>query len=102
MKTESMEVITTTRIEGAEYALKNTFFDVVLADIRLTGVQRREGLELLRYVQEKSPGTRVIIMTAHGSPEIEQEAYEKGASWYFEKPFDLRVLIERMKEVAMG
>ncbi len=79
LKAEGIEVITATKIEEADYALKNTFFDVVLADIRLTGIRGREGLELLEYIQEKSPGTKVIIMTACGSKEIEKEAYEKGA-----------------------
>lgn len=98
LKADGVEIITTTKIEEAEYALKNTFFDLVIADIRLTGVVGREGLELLQYIQEKSPGTRVIIMTAYGSPEIEKEAYERGAYFYFEKPIDLRILNNRLKE----
>ncbi len=101
LKTHSAEVITTTRIEEAEYALKNTFFDLVITDIRLTGVVGREGLELLQYIREKSPGTRVIIMTAYGSKEIEKEAYKKGAYFYFEKPIDLRVLNGRLKEIGI-
>jgi DNA-binding NtrC family response regulator len=98
LKADGVEVITTTKIEEAEYAIKNTFFDLVIADIRLTGVVGREGLELLQYIQEKSPGTKVIIMTAYGSPEIEKEAYERGAYFYFEKPIDLRILNNRLKE----
>ncbi len=101
LKTNSVEVITTTRIEEAEYALKNTFFDLVIADIRLTGVVGREGLELLEYVKEKSSGTNVIIMTAYGSKEIEIEAYDKGAYFYFDKPIDLRVLNGCLKEIGI-
>ena len=96
-----MEVTTATNIEEAESALKSTFFDLVITDIRLNGVLGREGLELLEYVREKSPGTRVIIMTTSGSPEIEKEAYEKGAYFYFEKPIDLRVLNGRLKEIGI-
>jgi len=101
LKRKGVEIITTTRIEEAEYAMKNTFFDVVLADIRLTGVLGREGLELLSYIRDKSPGTEVIIMTAYGSPEIEQEAYEKGAYFYFDKPIDLRVLDEQLSKLGI-
>lgn len=102
LKTRTIEVITATRIEEAEYAIKNTFFDLVLADIRLTGVLGREGLELLGYVREKSPGTKVIIMTGYGSKEIEQEAYEKGASFYFDKPIDLKVLKRKIDELGIS
>lgn len=102
LKTEGVEVITTTQIEEAEYAINNSFFDLVLADIRLTGVLGREGLELLPYVQNVSPDTRVIIMTGYGSPEIEKEAYDKGAYYYFDKPIDLHVLGERLEELGIN
>lgn len=101
LKTNGVEVITTTKIEEAEYAIKNTFFDVVLADIRLTGVLSREGLELLAFVKEKSPETKVIIMTGFGDQEIEKEAYEKGASFYFDKPIDLNLLRDRLEALGI-
>jgi len=102
LKTDGVEVINSSKIEEAEYAIKNTFIDVMIADIRLTGVLGREGLELLSYVGEKSPDTKVIIMTGYGSPEIEQEAYEKGAYFYFDKPIDLRVLNDRLSKLGIS
>lgn len=101
LKTNGVEVITTTKIEEAEYAIKNTFFTLVLADIRLTGVLSNEGLELLPYVKEKSPDTKVIIMTGYGSPEVEKEAYDKGAYFYFDKPIDLEVLRNRLEALGI-
>ena len=100
MKRDGHEVLTTTKIEEAEYAIKHTFFDAVLADIRLTGVLGREGLELLEFVREKSPSTRVIIMTGYGHDEIEREAYERGAYYYFDKPIDLMTLREKIREIG--
>jgi DNA-binding NtrC family response regulator len=101
LRTNSVEVITTSRIEEAKYAIRSTFFDLVIADIRLNGVVGREGFELLEYIQEKSPGTRVIIMTAYGSRETEKEAYEKGAYFYFDKPINLWVLNGRLKDIGI-
>lgn len=100
LRKNGVEVITTTRIEEAEYAISNSFFDLLIADIRLTGVLGREGLELLQYVKTKSPETKVIIMTGYGSVEVEKEAYEKGAYFYFDKPLDLAVLKEKV--AALG
>ena len=101
LRKNGVEVITATTIEEAEYAITHTFFDVVLADIRLTGVLGRQGLELLPFVSDKSPDTRVIIMTGYGSPDIEEEAYEKGAYFYFDKPIDLNLLKERLEEIGI-
>ncbi len=95
------EVITASRIEEAEYAVKNTRFDLVLADLRLTGVLGMEGLELLPFVKDHSPETEVILMTGYGSPEIKKEAYEKGAYYYFDKPIDLRVLKDKISELGI-
>jgi DNA-binding NtrC family response regulator len=93
---DEIEIITAQTIEDAEYAITNMFFDLVISDIKLTGVLGREGLELLPYITEKSPKTQVIIMTGYGSPEIEAEAYARGAYYYFEKPIDLGILIGKV------
>ena len=95
------EILTATNIEDAEYAIKNTHFDFVLSDIRLTGMLDRTGLELIPYVKEKSPGTQIIIMTGYGTPEIEKEAYERGAFYYFEKPIDLKILLARLGDLGL-
>jgi len=73
----------------------------VLADICLTGVLGRIDLEFLRYVHEKSPETKVIIMSSYDSEENEKETYEKGAYCYFDKPFDLRDLNEKLREIGI-
>lgn len=99
LRLQGYEVIKSTEITQAEFAIKNADVDLVVADIRLTGVLGKEGLELLSYVQEKSPRTKVIIMTAYGTPEIVEEAYSKGAYHYFDKPFDLQLLKDKLEEL---
>jgi len=94
-------VITSSRIEEAEEALARYTFDLVIADIRLSGMEGIEGLELLSYVKQISPKTNVIIMTAYGSDEIKEEAYKRGAFHYFEKPIDIPQLIERVQSVGI-
>ena len=94
-------VITSSRIEEAEEALARYTFDLVIADIRLSGMEGIEGLELLSYVKQISPKTNVIIMTAYGSDEIKEEAYKRGAFHYFEKPIDIPQLIERVQSIGI-
>ncbi|HYQ48551.1 MAG TPA: response regulator [Thermodesulfovibrionales bacterium] len=97
---ESM-VITSSRIEEAEEAIARYTFDLVIADIRLSGMDGIEGLELLSYVKQRSPKTEVIIMTAYGSDELREEAYRRGAFYYFEKPIDIPQLIEKAQSIGI-
>jgi DNA-binding NtrC family response regulator len=89
-------VVTADCIEDARAALLEHSFDLVIADVRLSGMNAREGLELLSYVREASPRTMVIIMTAFGSDDIREDAYRRGALHYYEKPIDLGHLLEKI------
>ena len=94
-------VITCNTIEEAEQALARYKFDLLLADIRLSGIQGIEGLELLTYIKRLNPETQVIIMTAYGSAEIKEDAYSRGAFYYFEKPVDIQVLTDKVRELGI-
>ncbi|OGW27172.1 MAG: histidine kinase [Nitrospirae bacterium GWC2_42_7] len=93
-------VITSNRIEEAEEALSRYTFDLVIADIRMSGMYGIEGLELLSYIKKVRPETEVIIMTAYGSEEIKEDAYKRGAFYYYEKPIDITHLISKV--TALG
>jgi DNA-binding NtrC family response regulator len=60
-------------------------FDLVLADIRMPGLN---GLELVRQVHDINPDLPCIVVTGFGSPENSVDALRAGAYWYLEKPFD--------------
>lgn len=92
LKTDGVEVVACDEIEAAEEALGNSRFDLVIADIRMSGVNGIEGLELLSYIKQHY-AAEVIIMTGYGSEEIETEAYRRGALHYFMKPIDIRALM---------
>jgi DNA-binding NtrC family response regulator len=95
LKTEGVEVITCNEIEQAETALNTTYFDLVIADIRMSGVNGIEGLELLSYIKDRFD-TKVIIMTGHNSDETRNEAYRRGAHYYFQKPVDIPELLKQV------
>jgi len=101
LKTEGVEVITSSKIESAEEALSRYFFDLVIADIRMSGMYGVEGLELLSYVKKISPDTEVIIMTAYGSDEIREEASKRGAYYYYDKPVNIEHLLGKVREIGI-
>lgn len=80
------EVITASNGDEALRRIEEESFDVVITDIAMPGVN---GLDLLAIIKENYPATRVIIITAYGSDEREELAYQRGADRYVEKPFDI-------------
>ena len=95
LKTEGVGVITCSEIEQAEAALDNTHFDMVIADIRMSGVNGIEGLELLSYIKDRF-NSKVIIMTGYGNDDIRNEAYRRGAYHYFQKPVAISELLQKV------
>ncbi len=59
-------------------------FDLILADIKMPGMN---GIELLERVKGDYPDTIVIIITAYGSIESAVQAMKLGAADYLLKPF---------------
>ena len=59
--------------------------DLVLMDVRMTGMT---GLETLRRIRQNNPKLLVILMTAYGTTQTAIEAMKLGAYDYLLKPFD--------------
>ncbi len=70
--------------ERAVEILDREPFDLVITDLRLTGMN---GIEVLQRVKHASPETEVVVMTAYGTIEGAVEAIKKGAYDYLTKPF---------------
>jgi two-component system, NtrC family, response regulator AtoC len=70
--------------EGAIELLLRKPFDLVVTDLRLTGIN---GLEVLKQTKELFPDTEVVVMTAYGTIEGAVEAIKAGAYDYLTKPF---------------
>jgi DNA-binding response OmpR family regulator len=67
-------------------------FSLVLTDLRLSGTNGVEGLEIVRHVRAISPGTKVIILTAYGTREVETEARRQGVDDFLYKTEPLAVV----------
>jgi len=73
-------------LEEAQALLANRRYDLVIADLRLTGIGGVEGLQIVSDVHQRCPDTRVILLSAYGTPEIERESYNRGADAFLHKP----------------
>ncbi len=101
LRSQGVEVVTASRLESAEAALEKYFFDLVIADIRMTGILGEEGLEILSYVKKNSPKTKVIIMSGFGSGDLRKQALERGADYYYDKPINITELMRGVQEMSI-
>jgi DNA-binding NtrC family response regulator len=79
------------RVECAENAkkaltiLESDQFDIILADIKMPGM---DGLEMLRRIKALKKDSIVIVMTAFATVDTAVKALKDGAFDYVTKPFD--------------
>lgn len=73
-------------LEEAQALLANYRYDLVIADLRLTGIGGVEGLQIVADVHQRCANTRVVLLSAYGTPEIERESYNRGADAFLHKP----------------
>ena len=70
-------------------------FDIVVTDIRMDEI---DGMQILEHVTNKSPRTKVIMITGYAMMSLARQAMEKGAFEFIAKPFkpdDLREVIAK-------
>jgi len=78
--------------------LEKSSYDVILSDIKMSGVN---GLELLEKIKEISPETEVVMMTAYGDTDTAVEAMKLGAYHYIQKPFkneEIKLVVKKAFE----
>jgi len=83
-----------TTASSGEAALKFAHaqrFDLVLTDMKMTGM---DGIELLQQLLAYDSSIIVILLTAHGSIDSAKEALRRGAFDYLQKPYDRDTLLE--------
>jgi len=77
--------------------LGKTDFDIVITDIRMGEM---DGIQVLEKVMEKSPSTRVIMISGYATLDLAKESLNKGAFDFIAKPFKLKEVRHTIKKVA--
>jgi len=81
--------------EQALSAIEEEEPEVMVLDLKMPGI---DGVEVLRRVKTEHPNVEVIVLTGHGSAEVEKLCMDLGACAYLEKPVDVETLAATMKE----
>ncbi|OGD17664.1 MAG: sigma-54-dependent Fis family transcriptional regulator [Candidatus Aminicenantes bacterium RBG_16_63_14] len=84
LETEGHHVVGVSNAADAIGEAARRSFDLAFIDLRL-GTD--DGLDLIPALQGKSPGLKVIVITAYASIDTAVEAIRRGATDYIPKPF---------------
>src|SRR3982751_147997 len=88
---EGYDVTTASSGEAAMKFVADRHFDLVLTDLKMTGMS---GLDLLKELTDFDRSIIVILLTAHGSVDSAVDAMRLGAFEYLQKPYDSEKLLE--------
>lgn len=85
----SCEVMIATRGDQALQLYHTTFFDLVITDYKMPGMN---GLTLAQHIRQARPQARIIMLTAYGSDGLTRQAGEVGIQYVLIKPIKLSEL----------
>jgi len=96
LQADGCEVIEATDGDEAMAAYHTATPDLILLDIILP---HRDGLDVLREIRQTDPNTGIIMVSALTSERITIDSMLSGADDYISKPFQLREMRVRIRQV---
>jgi DNA-binding response OmpR family regulator len=91
---EGYEVLAAASGEEAVDLLPEGPFDLAIIDLKMPGM---DGLDVVQVLQERSPDTVIIMLTAHGTLETAVQAMRQGAHDYLLKPANVNEIMSSVK-----
>lgn len=91
------QVVACSSGEECLHTLQSRYFDVVITDVRMPGM---DGLQVLEKIKQINPEIQVLVVTAFGTIEDAVRAMRAGAWDYLTKPIDLDDLENKMHKIA--
>lgn len=84
----------------AEAMIGRRRYELLIVDLRLCPGDGHQGLDLLDFARRHSPSTRTVVLTAYGSPELEEAARAHGARCFLHKPQPLSEIARLVQELV--
>ena len=91
------EVESFTESTSALKRVREQSFDVLVTDLKM---HKPDGLDVLAFVQQHSPGTHVIMITGYATVETARQAMKGGAVDFIAKPFKISYLRDLILKIT--
>lgn len=79
--------------------VRKTPMDLLLLDMIMP---KLDGMGVLEQVRKEGKEPKIIVFSAFGHDETTRKAVELGADYFIVKPFDMEVLVRRIREVVVS
>lgn len=99
LKGEGYDVSSAADGDIAIEMLNSQDFDLILLDLKMPRV---DGYEVLSFVKEKHPATKVIILTGYADLKNAFDSKRIGADLFFGKPYEFSDLLSAIQRVLGG
>jgi CheY-like chemotaxis protein len=73
--------------------------DLVLTDVTMPGMS---GYDLAEHLRARAPNLPVVLMSGYAETPVASGALGAGKTGYIQKPFQVDILVERLREVLEG
>lgn len=93
---DDVQVADTGEAALAVLSANGTAFDIVILDVMLPG---KDGFAVVSEMRQAGLFTPTLILTARGQPEDVLKGFAAGADDYLTKPFELAILIARIRSL---
>ncbi len=94
LEADGHQVVVVADGELALQRLGRERFDIVLLDVMLPG---RDGFEVATTLRNAGDFVPILMLTARGRPDDVLRGFESGADDYLPKPFELAILLARVR-----
>lgn len=92
-------VITARNGEEAIRIIHSEEIDLIITDLMMPVI---DGFELLAYISNNNLGLPIIVMTAYGTPAIENKINNLGALQYIQKPINFQELGKKILDIFIS
>jgi DNA-binding NtrC family response regulator len=93
LKDEGHGVALASNATEAQQAMAERAFDLIVVDNLMPGMTGLEFIREIAATTAEAERPQLVLMTAHGSPQIVREAFKLGIEDFLEKPFEVDELM---------
>ena len=97
LRKRDLDVNYVNRLEDAKIALKNNTPTIIFLDNHLPDGL---GIDFISYVKANYPATKIIMITAHDTPEDRTRAVQQGVDMFLGKPFTKDAITTALNKVS--
>ena len=98
LKKEGYDAAAVDNSSEALEKIRQEYFDIIILDVRMPGMDGLTALEKIRQMQGDSVQSNVIVCTAFASEDAPVKALKLGAMDYIMKPFDIKDFLKSVEQ----